>query len=218
MEFKTKLRVARQGDAFEKWRIYKDAFKRTKDPMSGELAQAFFYIRKNYTVIEIGQAIRAGGVHYDKPWWPKLGIAPHHQKYCFCHFKENGTVVYNNQSYDPSWRISGKHSMSWRISIDHCFEPIPASRFSNGVREDLVMKAPVPMMPPGIKEKAGAHTSKPGTLNANHYILFEVEKWEERTAPPDPALLRRISPHFFIVEATWDLSSAETAAMEAYLR
>jgi hypothetical protein len=192
----TKLRVAKAGQAFDKWREYKTAYEKTKDPLHKELAQAFFQIRKGMEVIEIGQTIKAGGVFPDREWWPKLAIAQHTLKQCDCEFWADGTVIYGN------WY--GKTS----IEIKNCFTPVPTHRFKDSQRRTVYLHAPVPMIPPSVTIKR----------QPSHYILWEIKEWEEQSVPEDPLLLRRLGKSFFVVEDSWDLTEVEQAAMATIIR
>jgi hypothetical protein len=209
MELKTKLKVARSGQAYDKWREYKDAYQKSKDKMHLEMAQAFFQIRKGMDVIEIGAAIRAGGTHAEKakPYWPKLAIAHHTVRMCYYHFFVNGTAVYCNSN----WVEHSRHRRGeWNkaITIPNCFAPLERHWFAGERPHDIRLKAPVPMIPPDVKPKL---------MSPNHFILWEVETWEETQMPEDPVLLRRIGEHFFVAEAHWELTDVERAAMSVLL-
>lgn len=65
------------------------------------------------------------------------------------------------------------------------------------------VKAQVPSVP--------AHLRPSGDLG-DYFILFEA-KWE-KSAPPDPLLLRHIAGHMYSVLAQWDLTPIEKAVLE----
>lgn len=84
------------------------------------------------------------------------------------------------------------------------------------VRPDLprcaVGYATVPMVPPEVRPETGQLK--------DWYILFEVERWHDRSLvdpPIDPILLSHIEGDFYRVIAEWDLTEIERAAMRMAL-
>ena len=182
-------------EAREKWRQYLSAAKKTKSPQDRDLAAIYNQLKLGRKLVDIHDVIKRGGIHNNRH--PKLAIAPALQKHIRCDCYQNGRVIYhNNQGY--------------KLNID-----IPAAlptftfqgRTGNEDYLYMELKAPVPLVPP---------EHRPVTLRNDHYILWEVDKWE-KVAPVDPWLLRRITKQFFIVLAQWDLTELERAVMTAYL-
>jgi hypothetical protein len=172
--------------ATEKWREYKDAAKKTRDPLYTDLKKVYAHIKSGRAVIDIFDAIKAGGIHAHN-LHPKMAIARATEKEVRCIYQNDGTVEFfsGNESYKRGF--SG--FKDW----------LPTH---NGWRLDL--KAPVPIIPPRLR---------PNKLTDDYYILWEVDSW---TPVPsrDPYLLRKITPRLFVVLSAWDLTDIEIKVMQ----
>lgn len=115
---------------------------------------------------------------------PKLAIAPANSKVGNC-LMWNSTMEFKGDSYNKKTEVS--------------IDLIPQDR------RWIQLKAPVPMIPPRLL---------PPKISEDHYILWEVDKWE-MVPPVDPWLLERITKTMFVVLAAWDLTPLERACMAA---
>ena len=186
-----------------KWRQYKEAEKKSKDPVYTDLKKMYWQIMHGKVLCDITEVIKAGGVHEN--YHPKLAIARADVKKVRCTYNEKGGVLYRSDDSNQ-WRLNGFAS-----DVRAVLPQIPKEKlafrvpWSNQVshRSELNLEAPVPLVPPHCM---------PEKLTDEHYILWEVDEW--RMVPPtDPYLLRRITKNIFAVEAQWDLTPLEKAAM-----
>lgn len=177
-----------------KWREYRDAEKKTqgKEPIYGDLKKMYWHIMHGKALCDIAEVIKAGGVHDNHH--PKLAICCATSKKVNCEYYQSGKV-----------RFIG-NNVGWRdkMGFVELTDALPTYRFSDGNGwRSLTLEAPVPMIPPNCR---------PEVLTDQHFILWEVDKWE-MIPPTDPYLLRRITKNIFVVEAQWDLTPLEKAAM-----
>lgn len=183
-------------EAFEKWREYVAAFKRTGNPMDKDLRDIYREAKQGHKIIDIADVIKAGGNRWEKDGennhvYPNLAIARASDKQVHCRYWTNGTV-----SYQP-WE---RHVINLPICL-------PTFTISNRDFGNIDLCAPVPLIPSGVWNNP--------ILNY-HYILWHVDKWEP-VPSEDPALLRRITKNLFVVLATWDLTPLEMAVMKNYI-
>lgn len=176
--------------ALEKWREYKDAFKKTKDPLYDDLKKVYHQIKMGNAVIDIRKAISGGGIR--EKCHPNLAIAPANKKKVHCRYYQNGDVFYSPFGHWPK-RWSGNH-LNCEIMLPACLPSIT---------QELRLEAPIPIIPPRLR---------PVNLTDDYFILWEVDSWT-MVPSKDPYLLRRINKTIFAVVAAWDLTPVEMAVM-----
>lgn len=187
--------------ATEKWREYVAAEKRERKPEYTDLKKIYAQVKQGKKVCDIFDVIHKGGIHPN--FHPKLAIAQAKTKVIYCRYHPNGTVHYvNRNSY---WSGSTSKPLKSDVDLPKC---LPAwdrlSVTGNKYGSDFCLSAPVPLIPPQYLPKSG--------LTDDHYILWDVDKWE--MAPPlDPWLLKRVTKTMFVVLAGWDLTELERAVM-----
>ncbi|HYC27336.1 MAG TPA: hypothetical protein VEB42_00955 [Chitinophagaceae bacterium] len=191
--------------AREKWREYRDAEKKEPDNKTYvDLRKMYWQIANGKKLVDINEVIKAGGVHKEN-YHPKLAIAKANVKVVRCTYNERGGVLFSSVE-NRQWRTEGYLS-----DVRCTLLPIPREPFLRGgiwngkqmYSSELNLKAPVPLIPPKCKPKV---------ITDEHYILWEVDVWQ-MVPPTDPYLLRRITKNIFAVEAQWDLTPLEKAAM-----
>jgi hypothetical protein len=184
-------------DAAEKWAIYRKAIKEGNDDVRyKDLALIYYHLKAGRRVLDIHDAIRLGSIK--SPGYPNLAIAKATAKNIFCRYYKNGNVRYlhDNRRWAP---------LKEDVDLTAC---LPSFQFETEKwRDSHTLTAPVPLIPPAVH---------PGKLKDNHYILWEVDKWEQ-VPPTDPYLLKRITSRIFIVMGSWDLTPIEKAVMAAHL-
>jgi hypothetical protein len=180
-----------QDVAAEKWREYKDAAKKTRDPLYDDMKKVYYQIKQGKTVVNVFDAIKKGGIHTVNAH-PKLAICQANAKEVFCRYRSNGTVFYSPRSFwTRGWR--DRPGSNEFMFLD-CLPQI---------RQDLQLKAPVPIIPPRLR---------PVKLTDDYYILWEVDHWTPMPSK-DPYLLKRVAGNLFVVCAAWDLTDIEIAVM-----
>lgn len=189
-----------------KWRQYRDAEKKTKDPLYSDLKKMYWQIMRGKVLCDITEVIKAGGVHQDT-FHPKLAVARADAKKVRCRYHKDGRVLFRTDTSNR-WRDNDFNSDVRANLPDIPNEPLKywntwPSQPRWDLRSELNLEAPVPLIPP-------AHL--PEKLTDEHYILWEVDVWQ-MVPPTDPYLLRRITKNIFAVEAQWDLTPLEKAAM-----
>jgi len=178
--------------AKDKWREYKDAAKKTRDPIYTDLKKVYNQIKNGNAVINIFDAIRLGGIRSDNAH-PKLAISSALATTCFCRYTQNGTVRFSPRQW-PKYRNSVPYSPT--IELNNC---LPELKISG-----IELKAPVPIIPPRLR---------PIKLTDDYFILWEVDSWTPIPSK-DPYLLKRLTKEMFVVCAGWDLTEIEIKVMQ----
>lgn len=195
-----------KAGARDKWRQYRDAEKATggKEPLYTDLKKMYWQIMRGKVLCDITEVIKAGGVHEN--FHPKLAVARADAKVVKCRYDQKGGCLFRTDTSNK-WRQNG-----FVTDVNVTLPDIPKEKLSFinvwnnnriGYRSELNLEAPVPLIPP-------AH--RPAQLTDEYYILWEVDEWK-MVPPTDPYLLRRITKNIFAVEAQWDLTPLEKAAM-----
>lgn len=183
---KIELLKEQKDAATEKWREYKYAAKRSRDPIYNDMKKIYFHIKSGKAVIDVNKAISAGGVRDN--FHPNLAISKANVPIVFLEYNRNGRAKFRNQR----WR-----DRAHDIVIDNCFKT-----WENGPWA-LDLQAPVPIIPPRLR---------PQNLTDDYYILWEVDSWTPSPSR-DPYLLKRVTKNLFVVCAAWDLTDIEMAVM-----
>lgn len=191
-----------------KWRQYRDAEKKTggKEPLYTDLKKMYWQIMRGKVLCDITEVIKAGGVH-EENFHPKLAIARADAKKVQCRYRSDGSIRFRTDTSNR-WRENG---FSSDVLANLSQIPKDHLRYWNtwpkeprwDYRSEMNLEAPVPLIPP---------SHRPDELTYDHYILWEVDEWK-MVPPTDPYLLRRITKNIFAVEAQWDLTPLEKAAM-----
>src|SRR5579859_4026078 len=179
--------------AREKWREYKEAAKKTRDPVYMDLKNVYNQIKNGKAVINIYDAIKSGGIRADN-CHPKLAIAMANKKVVYCRYKQDGTVEYRSRSEFARY-VSD-------FELKNCL-PTFTIKGRDGWGE-LHLKAPVPIIPPRLR---------PLKLNEDYFILWEVDSWTPLPSR-DPYLLKRVTSEIFVVCGAWDLTDIEIKVMQ----
>ena len=182
-----------------KWREYKDALK--KNPSNGffkDMTATYNQLKSGRKLIDINAVMAKCPL--DAKGFPKLAIARADSDVCCCSIQgSTGNTIFH--SGQPTWRTSRK-----RVTVNGVIHPLSWSKYTEQKYSLL------PMIPPSVYPK--------GRLS-NYYILWEVDKWEDRNPllpPTDPWLLKRINAHIFVVLAEWELTELERSVMAGRLR
>jgi hypothetical protein len=176
--------------ATEKWREYKEAAKKTRDPIYEDLKKVYNQIKNGKEVIDIFDAIQGGGIYPDT-CHPKLAIAKATSKKVFCTYWQHGKVRFKNEEHGLGLKAD--------IILDDC---LPVFKMQESWRS-LELSAPVPTILPRLR---------PAKLTDDYYILWEVDSWTPLPSR-DPYLLKRITSRMFVVCAAWDLTDIEMKVM-----
>ncbi len=190
--------------AHSKWREYRNAEKAQPDnKMYTELKKMYWNIKHGRCLIELDKVIKAGGrysfVENDSnSMMPKLAICQAHSKFVDCQVYIDGRLTF-----------SSRESPARSTSLELPAGTLPTYTWKDGSTwRSMYGKAPLPIIPPNCMPKV---------LTDDHYILWEVERWE-KVPPVDPVLCRRLSKNIFAVEAQWDLTPLERAVMAQYIQ
>lgn len=163
-------------------------------------ARGYRMLAKGLPLINLFDAFRQTGLGEDGR--PRLAIARADRKEVFFNpMTQNGRLRFN--ALDDHWGEWGylQHG-GGSLLIDVGFE------FPQGVKVKCGF-AMVPMVPADVMPEKGALDG--------FFILWEVEKWADRSAfappPRDPYLLKHVAGDLYAVVAAWDLTDLERAVM-----
>lgn len=199
--------------AKEKLAAYKAAkFKDVEDEYNACLA-GFEQLAKGRALIDINQAIAAGG--FDEKKRPKLAIARADREVVRLRWESRSTRMEFNASY----RLDGGYTQLRRddlfvwadVGVEHGL-----TYTSKGQTWGRTVEAwaRVPMVPADVRPPRGK-------LDQWH-ILWEVDQWFDRAplAMPsrDPYLLKHIGGSLYAVLAEWNLTDLEMAVMRQVTR
>ena len=154
--------------------------------------QSYRQLSLGRQVIDLHQTFRAGGLDYN--WRPKIAIA-----------RADATRAYLNRLpwddcvFSPLQFYSNSAKSSVIRIPNSVFGPGPTT--AQGQRVAVTGNALVPSIPPWARPRHGLH---------NYYILWEAN-WQG--PPVDPALLKHIGKHIYVVLAVWDLTELERSVL-----
>lgn len=188
-----------RGPALEAFREYRDAVRLRHDDEDEAIMRGYRELARGGRLVRLDDVLRAGGV--DGAGRPRLAVA--RADYPFVHLDidkpwrdDHATAVF--ASADDSWEA--RTARAWhRVHRVRNFEGL------TGGHEGYHRRATVPIVPPSLRPR--------GSLKRYH-VLWEVEEWATRPAPPrDPYLLRRCGGDLWAVLAQWDLTDLERAVL-----
>lgn len=161
-------------------------------------------------IINLQEAIAAGGCFddgTDQAALPRLAVARPYDRWVYLHRWSSGGVAFTAATW-TRWPRHGTTNRAWGVELPTgTLRPFAAGEWvSNGSR-----RAMVPPVPLGTRLRLGRR----GAGGWRSCItLFEVGEWATAPRPPgDPALLRHLAGHLYVVEATWDLTDLERAVL-----
>lgn len=180
--------------AQEKWRLYKEATKRSKDPIYKDMKKVYNQLKGGRKVIDINSVFEKSGIN--SLLQPKLAIARIALKEIYFHYHRSGRLRFSHSSWDGS-------SQSGDVLMNGVLPNQTEESFGK-YTHSKTGKAPVPLVPPQFLPKR---------ITNDLYVLWEVKEWE-MVPPKDPYLLKRITKNMFVVLAAWDLTELERAVMK----
>lgn len=192
--------VVPKKQATAKLDAYRRELKRRRKPIDDEisrLAQAYEVAAQGTPVIQLSQAIAAGGM-FDNGL-PRIAIARSDKERVSCEvsYWRQGFVRFEWPQYQDPRRSWTTESLDVRTS----WPRIENKDRNNG-------QTIVPLVPPEALQEA-----KVGRTTLRRYMtLFEVEEWTP-VPPTDPALLQHIAGDLYAVLAVWNLTALEMAVI-----
>ncbi len=188
------------------WRLYNDLIKKRHDKYLEEMKKCMYELSKGKELIDINKVMEKVGV--SKNYEPKLAIAKAEWKEVYFSKKDSGRGFFSNNKGEWYQKSNG--------DID-----LPPETFTQWLRvkENIKMKdgsvrqadSTWNIQNPKIKTKVPiipGHLIPEGSLK-NHYILWEVDKWEDLPKKDDPILLKRITENLFVILSAWDVTELE---------
>lgn len=179
------------------------------------VAEGLKWMARGRAVLDLGIAIREGGLHPDG--MPKLAIARADQT----RVEFRWPVRQREATFSIPQSRAGRQKLNATVRVDMgvTHEDIvwnPTGKYDSAsgrwvggnVYKERSGSAMIPMVP--AKALNDAHTSS-GALN-KYFVLWEVEKWEI-LPPRDPMLLKHLGGMLYVVLAEWDLTELERAVI-----
>lgn len=193
---------------------YRDAQVNDVGRLYDECLAGYEKLAKGCALIDIDEAIRAGG--FDEKMRPKLAIARADRPVVKLHWRGNSTTpIFDATIEENGYNSRGLRAPNLTVRVDvqrlhgqKCRHPVGGWETT-----DLEAFARVPMIPADVRPKRGQRKS--------WHILWEVEQWSDRPlAPPprDPYLLQHIGGSLYAVLAEWNLTDLEIAVMRQVTR
>jgi len=187
--------------ALEAWKEYLELLKNRDDEGAKILKQAYYHASKGRKIIDMYQAMQEAGLNTEG--WPRLAICRADGEECCFRRREEGGGIFHHLDV---WELRG-HGNRNSVSLSKgTFMALPVDSYwgsSKNYRYTNLPTIPAKFYPKGALER--------------YYLLWEVEKWHEKSQlpvpPMDPFLLKRISPNLFVVLAEWDLTPLERAVI-----
>jgi hypothetical protein len=174
------------------WREYNQVLKtRAKDYQAEvkTIKSCYYQLSKGRPIIDIFEVFRKTNFN-DKTSFPILAFAP-------AKFK---TVYFRQEIIQASGGIAKFSNENWDRHYDKKYWEFELNVFPRITRtRNLCLKAPVPIIPPKFMPKKVE----------GHYLLWEVESWEEMKPKRDPILLKHIDHHLYCIVASWSLTNVE---------
>jgi hypothetical protein len=173
------------------WKEYNVALKTRSKDYKREvdiIKKCYYQLSKGRPIIDIQDVFKKTG--FNDKFFPLLAFAPAKAK-----------TAYFYQSPDMASRGSGRFqdtSSTWSYKLflsinENIFKPMNRNN-------SCMVKANVPLIPPKFLPRS----------IKNHYLLWEVDDWEEMKPKRDPILLKKISGSLYCVVGSWNLTKIET--------
>lgn len=171
---------------------YRNAVRERHSAEDAAILKGYREIVRGHKIINIVEAIRAGGRKDDRTHMPNLAVCRADLKWCFGDTNRDGSVTF-----------SGSEGHLWRSGINWVDTvKLPPDTLDRRDVSTSYYRAMVPLIPPQFR---------PASALSNYHILWEAE-WS-RVAPRDPALLKHLGGYLYAVLAVWDLTEIERAVM-----
>lgn len=187
-------------EAEKKLLAYRTQLKRRANEEYQLAAKAYETVAKGLAVLNIVDAFRQTGLGEDHR--PRLAIARADRKEVEVTVRASSRNLIFSATEKSDWSYRGD------LIIHIPFEYTPEQ---NRIQLWKTGFALVPMIPADVREKVKGQ-------DKDYFILWEVEKWAERSltsrAPRDPFLLQHIAGELYAVVAEWDLTDLERAIMQ----
>lgn len=170
-----------------------------------ELMKAYHALTKGQRILNLVNVLRKAGIDA-KTRLPNLAIARADWKDCYFQVS-NGHAVYSEDRW-ANWSYNTKTFRPVDKHVAVLREVFPAEVWNTEWRKSnslpgFPVKAMVPSIPPHLRPKDDL---------SGYHILWEP-RWDY-VPPADPFLLRKISDHFYVILAQWDLTSIEQLVLE----
>jgi hypothetical protein len=169
---------------------YRGSLLRRHNEEDAAIARGYKALARGTPLLKLSEALKRGGLDQDS--LPRLAICRADAKWCWLRLDADGEAWF---SMDP--RFNDYATRRYVHVPEGTFENVrTATSRWNPVR------ALVPIVPPPLRPRAAL---------SNYHVLWEAE-WQ-RTAPRDPALLRKLGGDLWAVVAVWDLTELERAVL-----
>jgi hypothetical protein len=172
------------------WREYNQVLKTKAKDYRAEvdvLKKCYYQLSKGRPIVNIQDVFRKTG--WNEKFYPKFAFSP-------AKLKKIYFVQTTNEAERGEGRFQDTDSFwSYKTKLwfkNNTFPIVKRQR-------DLMLKAPVPIIPPKFLPKKVE----------GHYLLWEVEDWEELRPKRDPILLKHIDHDLYCVIASWSLTKLE---------
>lgn len=179
---------------------YEEALRTERRREDVAIAQAYRAAARGFRLIRLGESIRRGGFFENS--LPRIAVVRADAPECHVHWYWNdNALIYTedgNTAVNRGARVNG-----FSVRVPGMTRPdVPGRhRFTrNG------WTVP-PLIPPKYRPR-------PRRLHGLH-LFWEVESWNTRIPPRDPALLRHLRGDMWVVLAEWDLTDIERYALGA---
>jgi len=188
--------IMERDKALEKMLACEDENHADSQEFNRACMEAYAELAEGRTLIHLSRSIQKAGLNENG--MPKLAIARADRKQVYFYWGYANPVAYydcslNYSYYDRAWP---KLRRFVRMGTQHT-----GKNYRSGF-------ALVPEIPADVRPEKGQ--------KKDWYILWEVEKWEDKPLipPKDPYLLKHIRGELYAVVAEWNLTEVERAIME----
>lgn len=180
---------------------YEESLKTDRNREDLAIAQAYRAARRGLPLIRLSESIKRGG--FFENGLPRIGVVRADAKECWVHWTDrwnNPSALLYTEDGDTSAN-RGALVNQWTVRVPNIDRPAVPNRFSYVYRGHSA--------PPHIPPK---YRPRPRRLPHCH-LFWEVESWEIRVPPRDPALIKHLRGDLWYVLAVWDLTDVERFAL-----
>lgn len=167
-----------------------------------ELADAYGVLARGGEILQLEQALQAGGLYADG--LPRLAVVRADGK--DVQYWRGCRDRWDNGSARGHHFLMGNSRAGVRGKRKGIMVDMGVLQNGDRIRQHVVYRAVAPLVPPRFLPQSGLH---------NYYLLWEAT-WE-RVTPIDPILMRHVSGSFFQVLYQWDLTDLERMALSTRL-